>query len=168
MEEEPPVKEEKKLTEEEEIQEYLRLQEINESKYQNKWDLLASNGGLVTVPKPDPYQPSREYVPPTMFASIQTQESGKASKTLDGSRYKQSAKSMEKRQQVNNLRPKRIDVEHSNIADNNSFLYGPNGKPYGIDRYAKMLRNQIDTMASKRGKSTRRLHKKPSENHYLL
>lgn len=29
-----------------------------------KWDLLASNGGLGSVPKPDPFVPSREYDPP--------------------------------------------------------------------------------------------------------
>ena len=32
-----------------------------------KWDLLASNGGLGTVPKPDPFVPSREYDPPKQF-----------------------------------------------------------------------------------------------------
>ena len=60
--EEEPVKEEKKpralSKEEEEIEEYYRLQEVHDSQY-HKIDLLVSNGGIGIIKKPDEFKPSR-------------------------------------------------------------------------------------------------------------
>ena len=41
---------------------------------QDPYSLLVSNGGLKEVNKPEPFKPSHEYEPPTLFASISSEK----------------------------------------------------------------------------------------------
>ncbi len=63
---------------------FYALQEKNQRfKDGVNWDVLASNGGLGSVPKPKPFKPSHSYISAPKIVPIDNRLSPSTSRTLD-------------------------------------------------------------------------------------
>ena len=100
---------------------------------------------------------------PTLFVSIASEEK-RLTRTLDN-RNTGGESLQPDRKRVNNIMPMKKDVDHSLMAQNSSFMCAPGGQMFGAERYAKILKQQIDYIGAKRGKQARKLINNPSKNH---
>ena len=128
-----------------------------------RWDLLASNGGLGEYPKPKPFKPSKEYDPPTLFEIEKVSPCTSVEPPRNPAPWQRG---------IPIVSPLSSYEGNINAAEDTNAKVSPTtfsqkkSSGHNTQRYAQILRHQIDLMSGRRNKQTRKLLMNPSKNHY--